>query len=695
MTKTKLKIFTRSSIVLLGTVLAALGLTWVLLKPGFDSEDIRHVILISIDTCRADYLSCYGYPQKTTRNIDAVAQEGILFRNVITSIPTTLPSHSSMMTGTIPPYHGIHNNGYTLEQSNVTLAEILRDNGFVTGAVISAFVMHKQFGLNQGFDTYNDSFKNPFGSLGITERKGRETNRIAMKWLTEHKDQRAFLFLHYFDPHQGYEPPEPFATEFQNNPYAGEISYVDYCIGQVVDKLKELSIYDSTLLIITSDHGEMLGEHGEGTHSYFIYQSAIKVPLIIKLPGKYKSRTVEELAGLVDITPTICGLLDIELPKRVQGKDLSAYLTEPSSSHQDRTIYCESFCPTIYGAAPLLGLVTNTWKYIQTTRPELYNLPEDPYESNDLIKQQPQMARILQDRLKQILEQTVSKKKSDSISALDQESRKQLESLGYVSSNKIVEDFQFTQDKKDPKDLIGFHALYAKIDPLVIREKYDQAMEICNLLVLQEPNFMPLYIKMGEISFKQDELEAAVKYFKKALSLDPNDPQIYKDLGTTIALQGKKEEAISYYKKSLEIRQDQPTTLDNLARIYSQQGKDEEAVNCWREALQFDPNNFDVLNNLGWVCAANKNKAFYNPTDAIRLAQKACELADFKNPTFLDTLAVAYAAAGEFTKAIEIAQKAVKLAQDAEQSQIADEIKKRLELYKMNKPYQEPPVSQN
>lgn len=281
-------------------------------------KKIERIVLISIDTCRADYLSCYGYPRKTTPNIDDLAKEGILFENVISPVPLTLPGHASMLTGTIPPYHGVHNNtDYKLASSNVTLAERLKEAGYTTSAFISAFVLDSQFGLNQGFDTYNDDFEDRHMAANISERKAAEVSRLGAGWLENNRDRDFFLFLHYYDPHNPYEPPQPFSTDYAGNLYAGEIAYTDHCIGQIIAKLKELALYESTLIIVTGDHGEMLGEHGEKDHGFFIYQSAIKVPLIFKLPRPGRTKTVSSPVGLIDILPTVCRLLGIEPPLHI------------------------------------------------------------------------------------------------------------------------------------------------------------------------------------------------------------------------------------------------------------------------------------------------------------------------------------------------------------------------------------------
>jgi len=410
-----------------------------------------------------------------------------------------------MLTGTLPPYHGVHDNiDYKLGKSNVTLAEILHRNEFTTCAIIGAFVLDSLFGLSQGFDYYNDRFERPFVANNCAQRRGGETTRFAMEWLEKHKSERFFLFLHYFDPHIDYMPPEPFASRFPDNLYAGEIAYTDYCIGEVIKKLKKLALYESALIIITSDHGEMLGEHGEKTHTYFIYQSALKVPLIFKLPGHYKARKIDDTVGIIDIVPTICALLDIETPPHIQGKDLSPYFSGKRPPSPNRHLYCESMLPTKYGANSLLGVVTDRWKYIQTTRPELYDLTEDAGETNNLIKQQPHRARILRDRLRQILEESIRGDDSDCKAVLGEEDRNRLESLGYLGDTSIREDFEFDQIKEDPKDLIDVHmrnmlvnALNSMGKDLAAQGKIDDAIRHYSEALRINPEYMYAHYNLG------------------------------------------------------------------------------------------------------------------------------------------------------------------------------------------------------
>ena len=836
------------------TILILSSITWFFTR----KPKIQNVLLISIDTCRADYLSCYGYKQITTPNIDSIAKTGILFENVVAPVPMTLPSHSSMLTGTIPVYHGVHDNvDYQLGQSNITLAEILMDAGFTTGAAISALVLDSQFGIDQGFEIFDDHFKSPAENNLIEQRRGDETTKICLDWLDENKDKRFFFFLHYFDPHKEYKSPEPFASLFIQNPYAGEIAYTDHCIGQVIQKLKNLDLYDSTLIIITSDHGEMLGEHGEPTHAYFIYESAIKVPLVFKIPGWNKAVRIKQLAGLIDIVPTVCSLLDIKPPAVVQGVDLSDCFSGRELS-ADRGLCCESLQPTTYGANSLLGIVTDSFKYIQTTRPELYNLINDPTESNNLISWQLDRARILKDRLARMIQQSVRGDSEDSRAELDDETRRRLESLGYVGGG-VVEDFDFDQTKDDPKDVLNFHLLSGKIAGALVLKQYDLAKQMAEEMIRMRPDCATGYQNAGQVAHKQGDHFSAAAYFQQALKLkpdsfktrnnlglaleslgklaeavehyqkaltlkpdyaeahhnlaialeslgkhaqavehyqkvlkfnpdytnihynlgntlmalgkpaealehyqqalnvNPDHAETYYSLGNVIFFMGKLSEAISHYQKALELKPGMEGAYNNLGNALMALGKPAEAISHyqkaleikpdmadahynlgialekigkiaeavehylqalklkpdvaiihydlaaallkqnkvaktivhWKEVLRLNPDHIESHNNLAWVLATVEDENLRDPAQALTLAQKACELTKYKQPTLLDTLAVAYAAKGDFPKAIETAQKAIDLAASAGNKNLTEQIQKRLTLYNNNQPYTE------
>ena len=623
---------------------------WFFFRPGAERTEIRNVLFISIDTCRADHLSCYGFDRETTPNIDNIARRGVLFENAVSPVPITLPAHCSMLTGTIPPYHGVHKNAsFKLDDSNITLAEILRANGFVTVGIISSFVLERQFGLSQGFDTYEDSFKEARERLSGSERIGREASAVAMDWLGENKDKKFFMFLHYYDPHLVYEPPEPFNSEFTDNLYAGEIAYTDFCIGKVIEKLKTLGLYESTLIVIAGDHGEMLGEHGETDHRFFVYQSAIKVPLLFALPGQKKPKRITDQAGLVDIAPTICSLLDIEIPAEVQGKDLSAELYNKQSQRQtsQRYFYCESYTPVFYEANPLLAVLDNTFKYIRTTRPELYDLTEDPGEVNNLAKDQPQRVRILEDKLQQILKENERKEQTRSQVELDDNAVKRLESLGYVDAAVKVE-FKFDKNRYDPKDMIDFHTEFKKVVSYFYEEKYSLAKQACQKLVPQRPEFYRTSLYLGKIALKQNDPVAATGHLKRVLQYDRDN-----------------------YERH-----------NSLAKAYFQMGRVDLAIKHLREVARLKPDFVEAVSSLAWMLATIEDKRFRNPEAAIGYAVRACELTDYKQLEALNSLAVAYGASGDIPKAIRASQKALELARAAGNNEMAQKIQARLQRYK-------------
>jgi len=506
-----------------------------------------------------------------------------------------------MLTGTIPPHHGVHDNfNYWLHGRNVTLAELLKENGFATAAFVSAFILDSQFAIDQGFDTYYDNFDPQPSRLGPNERRADLTTRLTLDWLNNHSREKFFLFVHYYDPHTEYEPPEPFASKFSDNLYAGEIAYTDHYIGTVIEKLKSLGIFDSSLVIITSDHGEMLGEHGEDDHGYFIYQSALKVPLIFKLPGQRKPQRVKEVVGLVDIVPTVCSLLGIEPSGPLHGRDLSVYLRGDTISPQHRFIYAESLYPTKCGGNSLLAVVGGRYKYIQTTRPELYDIQLDPAESENLVLLRPDLARILREQLKQTLEENVRKPKSDAGPAPDEETIRRLESLGYVTGP-VSEEFDFDSDRQDPKDLLDFYMSAVKVHRLVMRQRLDEARVLGEQLILPRPDYYGLHKILGEIAALQGDTQRAVPYMLRSLQLNPNQAGLHNHLAMILASQNRYAEAIDHFTKSVALNPNQVGTRFAWATILEQQGKLDEAVAHYNAVLKIDPTAFAAHNNLGSV----------------------------------------------------------------------------------------------
>ena len=587
----------------------------------FGNNEIRHVVLISIDTCRADHLSGYGFEQKTTPAIDAFAKDAVLFEHCISPVPLTLPSHSSMLTGVNPLTHGVHDNvDYHLDASNTTLAEVLSENGYVTGAIVSTFVLNHQFGMDQGFDDYNDTFENPMSSFYETERRGDEATRFATDWLQKHANEKSFLFLHYYDPHQSYRPPEPYASQFADNLYAGEIAYTDYCISQVIEKLKNLGIYKNTLLIITSDHGEGMGDHEENQHGYYVYQSCIHVPLVIRSPGKAANKRIADTVGLIDLVPTVCGQLGIKPPDACVGIDLSGYLDNQPPSNE-RFIYSESLLPTRFGCSPLMSLVKDRWKYIQAPRAEMYNLAEDPHELNNLIKTEQQRARLFKETLKLMVQEQSNAKQADSNLELDAAGRQKLESLGYVASQTVREDFEFDETKDDPKDWFLVNQKVMLVTAYMKVEQYREAERECLAILDEKPDYILGYYYIAGVQHKLKKYDLAIANAYKFLSrleekVEDHSSDDIRYRADAHNIRGMCYAETQQFSKALEAYQ---TALEsaggelssqihyNIGNIYLAQKDYDKARERYLEAMELNPELAEAYLNSGLTCLYQNN----------------------------------------------------------------------------------------
>jgi arylsulfatase A-like enzyme len=559
----------------------------------FANHEIKNVLLISIDTCRADHLSCYGFNQKTTPNIDKIAKQGVLFENAYSPIPTTLPAHVSMFSGRVPPYHGAHKNGDALTKAPLEmLAEVYQKNGYSTAGFVSAFVLDSQFGTGRGFDHYDDNITADAGNLLVSQRRAEQTNEPLFDWLDTHSDNKFFLFLHYYDPHWEYDPPEPFKSAYADDPYAGEIAYVDHCIGQVVETLKERGVYDSTLIVITADHGEMRGDHGEDTHDYFIYQSAIKVPLIVKVPGGEKGKRIKDNVGLIDIAPTLCALTGNTLSANVDGSDISNYMLATAVSQEERPYYCESMRAIEYNCNPLLGVVSGDYKYIQTTRPELYHLADDPGETINLANDQPQRCRIMQDCIQQVIES--GSVITDTPSVLDADTQSRLASLGYISVGDYELSFEFDNNKPDPKDFAIFHNYNITLGSDWQHENHVDLSLKCHYMIQMKPDFAAPYFYLGTMAFNDQRFAQVIEYFTKYMNLAPAEPMVLNRLGLSYGHLGQPDEALNYFEMAIEAFPDNMQAYYNKAKGCYLMGRMDEALSNIKKAQQLAPDNKDI-----------------------------------------------------------------------------------------------------
>ncbi len=591
------------------------------------------VIVITIDTLRADHLHCYGDLHIETPNIDALARESVRFSEAYTPVPITLPAHTALMTGSYPMATGMHDfSGNKLSPDAVTLARVLKAQGYQTAALVSAAVLDSRFGLNLGFDTYYDHFninRLDEASLDLTERKGDQTTNLALAWLHDHAGragdaarQPIFLWLHLYDPHYPYAPPEPYATRYRTHPYDGEIAFADAQVGRLAADLKTRGLWDSSLVVLAGDHGEGLGEHGEKTHGFFIYNSTLHVPLLVRLPGA-APRVVAAGVSLVDVMPTLLQALQIPIPPSVQGRSLlSLALGRTSSSGS--VLYAETYLPLLhFGWSPLRGLETRGVQYVDAPRPELYNTHTDPGETRNLYATEQALGRELHDelygdlrRLTPVGGNAAAAKELTDPALLDR-----LRSLGYVavSAGTFVESSG--KPLPDPKDRIAVYELFSQAMADGQHGRYQESLQELGQAQKTEPASLPIRYLEALDYYRLKDYPRAIEKFQAALELDPKFALASYYLGLAQTETQDFDGALASFKRALEL---DPTNFDaafNLGAAELKKGRVDDAVKAFGQAIQVNPKFARAYEALGEVYLYQKR-----PDDAARALERAIEL---------------------------------------------------------------------
>ncbi|MBL8898551.1 MAG: sulfatase-like hydrolase/transferase [Planctomycetes bacterium] len=544
----------------------------------------QNLLLLSLDTTRRDRLGFHG-GSAATPTLDALARDGAHGTATFSPTPITLPSHATLLTGTYPPRHGVRDNGiFELGAEATTLAEVLREHGFRTGAVVSAFVLDAQFGLAQGFDDYDDRFESGGGgTLGIDERTATATTDAALRWLDtldRASSPRFFLFAHYFDPHFPYAaPPEIAAAQ----PYDAELAYVDRELARLLAGLRARSLLESTLVLVTADHGEALGEHGEKTHGVFVYESTTAVPLVLHGPGVPAGARIEEPATLADVLPTALELLDLPVPSAVQGRSLVPALrgeTQPA-----RAIYLESFLGRYsFGWAPLRALVRDHWKFIAAPREELYDLRRDPREQRNLLAEEPARAEALRRELASLDEALRGEGASWARSRAEgADAWARLASLGYVSSPASE---RASEPTRDPKDGLPELELLERAGTAQEAQRLDEALRLYDELLARNPAHVVALQRSGIALLDAGRIAEGVARLEQLdLVQLPADQPMFR-LAAAYAQLGKEREALSLFA---ELRRRNPKfVMAHLffGQLHEAAGKQREATQAYREALR-------------------------------------------------------------------------------------------------------------
>jgi choline-sulfatase len=556
------------------------------------------VILISIDTLRSDHLPAYGYKGITTPNIDALRADSILYEKAYSHVPLTLPSHTSILTGMLPADHGVRDNvGYRLADSIPTVQELLKKNGYATGAAVSAFVLRRETRLSRGFDFYDDEVKAMAGEnlIGRVQRDGRETWKTAQKWIDAQGSKPFFFFLHLYDPHTPYTPPEPYFGMYANH-YDGEIAYVDSVIGSVVADLKEKGLYDKALIIVLSDHGEGLSEHGEEEHGLLLYREDLQVPLMVKLPGQRKAgASVKTPVQLVDVFPTI--LERTATPPPSTGHRIGQSLLSFLDGGPVRSIYAESYYPRFhFGWSDLHSLIDGDNHYIRSPQPELFDLAADPGEKKNILQDNRRAYIKLRDAIEPFV------KGATAPVNIDPEEAAKLAALGYVGS---TVDTSNGAVLADPKSMMGaFHDI--RVAYTLYRDgKEPEALALTNQLLAGNPQITDLWDLKSKILFKMGREHDSIEAAKDGLRHVPTAIALLYDVANLALKMGDLDTAQQHAEIAAKIEPGE--AHDILSRIWMRRNDVKKAEAEAKLAVETAHDPTDPLIMLGGIERARGN----------------------------------------------------------------------------------------
>ena len=564
-----------------------------------------NVVIITTDTTRADHLGCYGNRGIETPVLDQLAREGILCSQAITPSPSTLPAHSSLMTGLYPYRHGARSNGtFRVADGITTLAERLKSQGYRTGAAISAFVLDSRFGLDRGFDSYDDDLTRglKYSVHMFRERAAELTNEVAVKWLRENAQQPFFLWVHYFDPHAVYLPPEPFRSRYAEEPYDGEIAYVDSQIGALLTQLEELGVRDKTLVVYTADHGEGLGEHGEFTHSLLAYDGTLRVPLIFHAPrGLPSGKVITRQTSLVDVMPTVLSLLGDESPGDLDGIDLS----QPWDG-QPRPLLIETIAPMVmHGWAPLVGIRSDDYKYILAPTPELYDLQADPKEERNLHDAKPDTVRALSDRLVEFLghDPFLAARHAIDLSRLQLDSKAlgHLSELGYVAT--VRDQKPIGPALRDPKEMIGHWETTQKAINMQAQGQGKEAIPILEASLAEVPGDVFSRSVLAGAYREQGDMERAMANFQLCVSYEPNNGSLHLGIAGVHLARHEFDKADAEIDEALKIEPESAQAYIARGQVAYHRGKDTDALASFEKAVAMDPGSAgaNAYNQIGFL----------------------------------------------------------------------------------------------
>jgi len=680
-----------------------------------------NVLLITLDTTRADRLGCYGWTRAVTPTLDALAHSGVRFEKVYAQAPITLPSHVTMMTGTYPPEHGVRDNGrYALGPELTTLAEVFQRHGYRTAAFIACQVLDSRYGLARGFEVYDDRMPLRTPDQAFYDRPADRVCDNVLSWLPSARGGPFFCWVHLFDPHAPYTPPAEYLDQ-AGSPYDGEVAFMDANISRLIEWLRANELLANTLVIAVADHGESLGEHGYGFHALLVYDGIMRVPLIFSLPGRLPADVTRTgIVRVVDVMPTILDLMGWETPPEVSGESLLAALSGEETAQ--RAAYVESDFPfESFGWSKLRSLVEERWKYIRAPRRELYDLLADPGELRNLAETQTSIVKRMEKRLGE-LEQRMQRRTAVAVE-VDTDTMRALRGLGYVGGGAPAG--APTANLKNPADMVDVVDDFRRAETLLDARRALEVIELMEPAAECSPESFVIVELLARAYAGAGILECAQGLLHEALAIRPEAPGPLIMLARVYDARGAAAQAIEACSKVLEYepdhqearnllpalqraleRQEQrlgelrqrfragPESVDtclSLARALLGAGQTGEALDVLRAGLARNPDDARLASELAWQLATTPADELRNGAEAVRLARTLCREAGESRADLLDTLGAALAEAGQFEQAADAARRAGNLAKEAGQQALSIVIARRLRLYQAQRPYRSPP----
>lgn len=556
------------------------------------------VLLVTIDTLRADALGSYGKADAGTPTLDRLAAGGVRFERCHAQNVVTLPSHANILSGRYPFDHGVRDNaGFRFPSGTATLATVLKARGYRTGAFVSAFPLDSRFGLDHGFDVYDDRFgdRGSHTAFRMEERPGSETVAAAMRWLGAQGPSPTFCWVHVYEPHFPYVPPEPFASRYRDDPYQGEVATADAILEPLLEPILDAGREGRTLVVMTADHGEARGEHGEMTHGIFAYEGTLRVPLVLYQPSLLKPRTVASTVRHVDLLPTVLDALGVAPPAGLPGRSLLALAEGDEGDAADS--YFESLSASVNrGWAPLQGVVRQGYKFIDLPLPELYDLSRDPKEETNLAASRADLMEAMRQELSRFRAADRGLQRSEE----NAETLARLRALGYLSGTAPTARKRYTADD-DPKRLISLDAQVQEVIGLYAKGDLQGALALCREVVKRRPDMSLSLVHLAFLERETGNLAEAVSALRRAFALNPDDTDVVGLLGAYLNESGQPRETLRLLEPYVKKKDPDLDVLVAEGVALASVGRPQDAMAAFERVRQIDPSNVMALVNIGTV----------------------------------------------------------------------------------------------